>query len=78
MKYYVELILNNVLQKDEIEGFNDLNSAKAFFANKWAALENDKNVIYACIVILDQDFNILEGCKQYVTHPPIQESDQEQ
>lgn len=77
MKYYVELILNNVLQKDEIEGFNDLNSAKAFFANKWAALENDKNVIYACIVIIDQDFNILEGCKQYIMHSPIQIDNQE-
>jgi len=69
MKYYVMWISNGALQVDKITEHETISSAKVKFANSWASLENEPSVISACIVILDSNFDLVEGCKQTVTHP---------
>ena len=67
-KYYVMWISNGALQTDKISEFDNVSSAKVKFANTWAALENEKTVISAVVVILDSKFEVVEGCKQFIQH----------
>lgn len=70
MKYYVMWISNGALQVDKITEFNDIHSAKVKFCNVWAMLENEKTVLSGEVVILDQHFEVVEGCHQKITHEP--------
>lgn len=67
-KYYVMWISNGALQVDEITEFNNISSAKVKFANVWAALENEKSVTSGCVVILNSNFEVAEGCRQFISH----------
>lgn len=70
MTYYVMWISNGALQVNEITEFNDIHGAKVKFCNVWAALENEPTVASAEVVILDQHFEVVDGCHQKVTHEP--------
>ena len=51
------------------EGFTDLEAAKVSFAGVWQALLNDKPTKTACIMIVDENLDAVEGYKEFISHP---------
>jgi hypothetical protein len=66
-------ISNGALQVDKIQEFDNISSAKVSFANKWAMLENEPSVLTGVVVILDSNFEVVEGCRQFIKHSEQQE-----
>lgn len=52
------------------EGITNLDSAKTQFHNLCAALWNAPDVITACVMIVDENLDVLENTyKEFISHP---------
>ena len=54
------------------EGITDLSSAKVSFHNLCAALWNAPDVITGCVMITDENLDVVGGTggyKEFITHP---------
>lgn len=68
MKYYLMWISNGSFQSDKIEEYSDKSSAISAFARKWSTLEGTKEVTSAIVQLVDDNFDVVEGCKRTVNH----------
>lgn len=53
------------------EGWTDIEKAKVNFADIWKQLMNAKDVDTACIAIVDENLDNVEGYKEYINHKPV-------
>ena len=53
------------------EGWTDIEKAKVNFADIWKSLMNAKDVDTACIAIVDENLDNVEGYKEYISHKPV-------
>ena len=52
----------------ESEGFTDLDKAKVKFHSVCQSLWNAPDVITACVMIVDENLDTVEGYKEVITH----------
>lgn len=73
IRYYVMFVSNGNLQlnmeKQDVTEWTDLDKAKAKFHSLCTTLWNAKDVITGCVVIMDNQFDIVEGYKEFIQHP---------
>lgn len=50
------------------EGITDVSSAKITFHNLCAALWNEPTVLTACVMIADENLNVVEGYREFISH----------
>lgn len=78
MKYYVMFISNENLQLGEgqVTEWTDLAKAKAKYHKLCETLWAEKTVITGYVVIMDNQFDIVEDYKEFIHHDeqPAQES----
>ena len=72
MKYYVIYVSNGAIQVDKITEWDDISKAKAKFHSVCNALWSEKTVLKASVVILDEQLDIVEDYKEFITHPEPQ------
>lgn len=70
MKYYVMFVSNGSLQLGEgkVTEWTDLDKAKAKFHSQCNTMWNSKDVISGYVVIMDNQFDVVEGYKEYIHH----------
>lgn len=51
------------------EGITDIDIAKVQFHNLCAALWNAPDVIAACVMITDTNLDVVQGYKEFISHP---------
>lgn len=68
MKYYVMHTSNGDLQIPSITEWGNLESAKSKFHSLCTTLWNEPTVITGYVVILDNQFDVVEGYKEYINH----------
>ena len=68
MKYYVQYVSNGALQVDKITEWTDLSAAKSEWHKNCRTLWSTPDVRRAVVVILDNEFNVVEGYKDVITH----------
>jgi hypothetical protein len=68
MKHAIITCVNGSF-KIEAEGYTSLDSAKVYFAGKWQALLNAPDVITGAIMIVNENFECVEGYKEFISHP---------
>lgn len=73
-KYYVMHISNGNLQIPDITGWETIEGAKTKFHSLCTALWNEPTVITGYVVILDNQFDIVEDYKEYINHNSQPES----
>lgn len=73
MKYAIVKVSNGSYSIQS-EGWSDIEKAKIDFANTWKTLMNAKDVQTACIMIVDENLDNVEGYKEFIDHrtAPIQ------
>lgn len=76
MKYAI-IRVSNGNYKIEAEGITDLNSAKVQFHAKCQAYWNAPDVQTACVMIVDENLDVVEGYKEYINHLPAPEPNAE-
>lgn len=73
IRYYVMFVSNGNLQlnmeKQDVTEWTDLDKAKAKFHSLCTTLWNAKDVITGCVVIMDNQFDIVEDYKEFIQHP---------
>ena len=69
MKYAIVKVSNGSYSIQS-EGWTDIEKAKIDFANTWKTLMNAKDVQTACIMIVDENLDNVEGYKEYISHKP--------
>lgn len=74
MKYYVMHISNGDLQIPSITEWGNLDKAKAKFHEVCNTLWGEDSVITGYVVILDNQFDIVEDYKEYINHNSQPES----
>lgn len=74
MKYAVLKVINGNYFIHS-EGWTDLEKAKIDFADIWKTLMNASDVVTACIAIIDENLDSVEGYKEFVDHRPTPESE---
>ena len=67
MKYAVVKVINGNYFIHS-EGFTDIEKAKIDFAQLWATLMNAEDVATACLMIVDENLDCVEGYKELVKH----------
>lgn len=70
MKYAITKVSNGSYSIQS-EGWTDIEKAKIDFANIWKTLMNAKDVQTACIAIVDENLDNVEGYKEYISHKPV-------
>ena len=65
MKYAVVKVINGSYFIHS-EAWTDLEAAKINFAQLWATLMNAKDVLTACIAIVDENLDIVQGYKEFI------------
>jgi len=55
------------------EGWTDIEKAKIDFASVWKTLMNASDVDTACIMIVDENLDNVEGYKEFIDHRPTPE-----
>lgn len=50
------------------EGFTDIEKAKINFAQLWETLMNAEDVATACLMIVDENLDRVEGYRELVVH----------
>ena len=72
MKYYVMFISNGNLQlnleKGDVTEWTDLDKAKAKYHKLCDTLWTEKTVITGYVAIIDNQFDIVEGYKEFIHH----------
>ena len=76
MKYAV-LKVSNGNYVIHSEGWTDLEKAKINFADVRKTLMNAKDVQTACVMIVDENLDVVEGYKEYINHLPSPEPNAE-
>ena len=51
------------------EGITDLNNAKSQYFGLLQSLYNAPDVITACVMITDENLNVVEGKSEFISHP---------
>lgn len=69
MKYAIVKVSNGSYSIQS-EGWTDIEKAKIDFANTWKTLMNAKDVQTACIMIVDENLDNVEGYKEFIDHRP--------
>ena len=72
MKYAVLKVINGNYFIHS-EGWTDLEKAKVNFADVWKTLMNASDVDTACIAIIDENLDTVQGYKEFVDHRPAPE-----
>ena len=67
MKYAVVKVINGNYFIHS-EGFTDIEKAKINFAQLWATLMNAEDVVTACLMIVDENLDCVEGYRELVVH----------
>ena len=67
MKYAI-IIVSNGNYKIEAEGITDLNNAKVQFHAKCQTYWNAPDVVTACVMIADENLDVVEGHKEHIYH----------
>jgi hypothetical protein len=70
MKYAIVKVSNGSYSIQS-EGWTDIEKAKIDFANIWKTLMNAKDVQTACIAIVDENLDNVEGYKEFIDHRPV-------
>jgi hypothetical protein len=70
MKYAIVKVSNGSYSIQS-EGWTDIEKAKIDFANIWKTLMNAKDVDTACIAIVDENLDNVEGYKEFIDHRPV-------
>lgn len=68
MKYAIATVINGNY-KVEAEGITQLDSAKVTFHGLCQTLWNSTDVITACVMIVDENLDAVEGYKEFISHP---------
>ena len=71
IKYYVMFVSNGDLQlgQGNVTEWTDLDKAKAKFHSLCNTMWSAKDVITGYVAIIDNQFDIVEGYKEFITHP---------
>lgn len=69
MKYAVVKVSNGSYAIHS-EGWTDIEKAKINFADIWKTLMNASDVNTACIAIVDENLDNVEGYKEFIDHRP--------
>lgn len=67
MKYAVVKVINGSYFIHS-EGWTDIEKAKINFAQLWATLMNAEDVATACLMIVDENLDCVEGYRELVVH----------
>ena len=67
MKYAIVKVINGNYFIHS-EGFTDVTKAKANFHGLCQALWNASDVVSACVMIVDENLDIVEGYKETIRH----------
>lgn len=67
MKYAIIKVVNGNYSIDA-EGITDINSAKVTFHGLCQTLWNAPDVITACVKIIDENLDTVEGYKEFISH----------
>lgn len=67
MKYAIIKVVNGNYSIDA-EGITDLNNAKVSFHGLCQTLWNAPDVITACVKIIDENLDTVEGYKEFISH----------
>ena len=57
------------------EGITDVNNAKVQFHGLCQSLWNASDVITACAMIIDENGDVVEGYKEFISHPVAEEEE---
>lgn len=68
MKYAIIKVINGNYSI-HAEGIADVNSAKVQFHGLCQTLWNAPDVIKACVKIIDENLDTVEGYKEVISHP---------
>jgi hypothetical protein len=68
MKYAIIQVINGNYSV-YAEGITDVSGAKTQFHGRCQALWNASDVITACIRIVDENLDTVEGYKEFISHP---------
>ena len=77
MKYYVIYVSNGALQVEKITEWSNLDSAKVKFHDVCKTLWNAPDVSTASVKILDSQLDNVEGYKEFISHPVVEEPTEE-
>lgn len=67
MKYAIVKVINGNYYIHS-EGITDLNNAKVQFHGVCQTLWNASDVITACVMITDENLDVVEGYKEFIDH----------
>lgn len=67
MKYAIIKVVNGNYSI-HAEGITDINSAKVTFHGLCQSLWNAPDVITACVKIIDENLDTVEGYKEFISH----------
>ena len=67
MKYSIIKVINGNYSI-HAEGITDANNAKVSFHGLCQTLWNAEDVITACVMIADENLDVVEGYKEFISH----------
>lgn len=68
MKYAIVKVINGNYSI-HAEGITDVDAAKVQFHGLCQTLWNASDVIAACIMITNENLDVVEGYKEFISHP---------
>lgn len=71
MKYAILKVINGNYSI-HAEGITDINSAKVSFHGLCQSLWNAPDVLSACVKIIDENLDTVEGYKEVITHSEVE------
>lgn len=77
MKYAIIKVINGNYFI-HAEGFTDLTSAKVSFHGLCQTLWNAQDVITAEVKIMDENLDCVDGYKEFINHPVVEETIEEE
>ena len=69
MRYAVMASVNGTTFKIESEWVDNFDGAKNSYWDKCKAYNNAPDVVKATITIIDENFDIVEGKREFISHP---------
>lgn len=76
MKYAIVKTINGNYYIDS-EGYTDVNSVKSAFHGLCKTLWNAPDVLTACVTIVDQNLDVVQGYREYIFHEAPEEPAEE-
>lgn len=64
MKYYLMWVSNGSFQSDKITEYDNKSTAISEFASKWSTLEGTAEVTSYIVQLVDNNFDVVDGCKR--------------